>query len=152
MKFSQKINIHKNIKAFYNVNLCANRHLQKISKKPTPLPAPLLRGLRCSIRLIMTARRLTPMISVLTLTIATLLFWASFSGASAKSSEAAFVEKTVSSHKIVIFSKSYCPYDPSFSILLFFIYYFTFYFFGLHWNLGIWVWFTFSKFAFFIIW
>lgn len=32
MKFSQKINIHKNIKAFYNENLCANRHLQKYLK------------------------------------------------------------------------------------------------------------------------
>ncbi|XP_010535822.1 PREDICTED: glutaredoxin-C4 [Tarenaya hassleriana] len=29
---------------------------------------------------------------------------------SASSPEAAFVQKTISSHKIVIFSKSYCPY------------------------------------------
>lgn len=29
---------------------------------------------------------------------------------SADSSEAAFVKKTISAHKIVIFSKSYCPY------------------------------------------
>ncbi|KAL4302698.1 hypothetical protein GQ457_10G024460 [Hibiscus cannabinus] len=29
---------------------------------------------------------------------------------SADSTEAAFVKKTISSHKIVIFSKSYCPY------------------------------------------
>ncbi|KAK9715786.1 hypothetical protein RND81_06G189400 [Saponaria officinalis] len=30
--------------------------------------------------------------------------------ATASSSEATFVKKTISSHKIVIFSKSYCPY------------------------------------------
>ncbi|KAL9224725.1 hypothetical protein vseg_000734 [Gypsophila vaccaria] len=30
--------------------------------------------------------------------------------ATAASSEATFVKKTISSHKIVIFSKSYCPY------------------------------------------
>ncbi|KAI3416753.1 Glutaredoxin domain-containing protein [Psidium guajava] len=31
-------------------------------------------------------------------------------GSSAVSPEASFVKKTISSHKIVIFSKSYCPY------------------------------------------
>ncbi|KAJ4709254.1 Glutaredoxin family protein [Melia azedarach] len=58
----------------------------------------------------MTARRVTPLISALTVAIATSLFCASFAGVSAKSPEAAFVKKTISSHKIVIFSKSYCPY------------------------------------------
>ncbi|MBA0553746.1 hypothetical protein Gohar_006649, partial [Gossypium harknessii] len=40
------------------------------------------------------------------LVIAASLCWVS----SADSSEAAFVKKTISAHKIVIFSKSYCPY------------------------------------------
>ncbi|MBA0583597.1 glutaredoxin-C4 [Gossypium raimondii] len=40
------------------------------------------------------------------LVIAASLCWVS----SADSSEAAFVKKTISVHKIVIFSKSYCPY------------------------------------------
>ncbi|CAN1185772.1 GRXC4 [Linum perenne] len=34
----------------------------------------------------------------------------SWQSASAASPEAAFVKKTISSHQIVIFSKSYCPY------------------------------------------
>ncbi|XP_044471252.1 glutaredoxin-C4-like [Mangifera indica] len=38
------------------------------------------------------------------------LYWASLSGASDTSPEVAFVKKTISSHDIVIFSKSYCPY------------------------------------------
>nr|ADA70346.1 glutaredoxin [Litchi chinensis] len=38
------------------------------------------------------------------------LFWASFAGASEKNPEVDFVKKTISSHQIVIFSKSYCPY------------------------------------------
>ncbi|EEF34694.1 glutaredoxin-C4 [Ricinus communis] len=38
--------------------------------------------------------------------IATSLSWAS----AATGSDSAFVKKTISSHKIVIFSKSYCPY------------------------------------------
>ncbi|XP_044471158.1 glutaredoxin-C4-like [Mangifera indica] len=38
------------------------------------------------------------------------LCWASLSGASDTSPEVAFVKKTISSHDIVIFSKSYCPY------------------------------------------
>ncbi|KAJ7979372.1 Glutaredoxin family protein [Quillaja saponaria] len=38
--------------------------------------------------------------------VAVSLCWAE----AATSSEAAFVKKTISSHKIVIFSKSYCPY------------------------------------------
>ncbi|KAK8283495.1 hypothetical protein V6Z12_D08G099700 [Gossypium hirsutum] len=42
----------------------------------------------------------------LILVIAASLCWVS----SADSSEAAFVKKTISAHKIVIFSKSYCPY------------------------------------------
>ncbi|KAI9191767.1 hypothetical protein LWI28_013135 [Acer negundo] len=50
-------------------------------------------------------------ISVITVTIAAaFLFWASFAGASETNPETAFVKKTISSHKIVIFSKSYCPY------------------------------------------
>ncbi|MBA0736549.1 hypothetical protein Gogos_010091 [Gossypium gossypioides] len=40
------------------------------------------------------------------LLIAASLCWVS----SADSSEVAFVKKTISAHKIVIFSKSYCPY------------------------------------------
>lgn len=36
---------------------------------------------------------------------------------SSSSSSAAFVKKTTSSHSIVIFSKSYCPYDLSLSPL-----------------------------------
>lgn len=39
-----------------------------------------------------------------------LLVLGSSLGSSAASPEASFVKKTISSHKIVIFSKSYCPY------------------------------------------
>ncbi|KDP46838.1 hypothetical protein JCGZ_24047 [Jatropha curcas] len=39
--------------------------------------------------------------------IAASLFWASTAN---DTTESAFVKKTISSHKIVIFSKSYCPY------------------------------------------
>ncbi|XP_010488770.1 PREDICTED: glutaredoxin-C4-like [Camelina sativa] len=40
----------------------------------------------------------------------TLVTAISMVSSSASSSEAEFVQKTISSHKIVIFSKSYCPY------------------------------------------
>ncbi|GAB4838311.1 Glutaredoxin-C4 [Ancistrocladus abbreviatus] len=38
------------------------------------------------------------------------IFTTVFSRAAASSSEANFIKKTISSHKIVIFSKSYCPF------------------------------------------
>ncbi|KAK2646439.1 hypothetical protein Ddye_021634, partial [Dipteronia dyeriana] len=41
--------------------------------------------------------------------VAAFLFWSSFAGAYETNPEAAFVKKTISSHKNVIFSKSYCP-------------------------------------------
>lgn len=46
------------------------------------------------------------------------LCWASLSGASDTSPEVAFVKKTISSHDIVIFSKSYCPYESRSHILI----------------------------------
>ncbi|GAV68299.1 Glutaredoxin domain-containing protein [Cephalotus follicularis] len=52
-----------------------------------------------------TTRRV--LVSMVTMIILTIIA-ASFSVEA--STEAAFVKKTISSHKIVIFSKSYCPY------------------------------------------
>ncbi|KAK6127077.1 hypothetical protein DH2020_039179 [Rehmannia glutinosa] len=50
-------------------------------------------------------------ISVITILCVSIL-WVSFSGSvdAKPKSPAAFVKKTISSHSIVIFSKSYCPY------------------------------------------
>ncbi|KAG6649259.1 hypothetical protein I3843_07G196300 [Carya illinoinensis] len=46
-------------------------------------------------------------LSILVITIAASLSWVS---SSSPESASAFVKKTISSHKIVVFSKSYCPY------------------------------------------
>ncbi|KAJ6296379.1 hypothetical protein OIU78_024264 [Salix suchowensis] len=56
----------------------------------------------------MATRMRLPSILATAATLAVLA--ASLSWASG-SPEATFVKKTISSHKIVIFSKSYCPYD-----------------------------------------
>ncbi|OAY46448.1 glutaredoxin-C4 [Manihot esculenta] len=49
--------------------------------------------------------------SILAITvIAASLCWPSTTAAATADTQAAFVKKTITSHKIVIFSKSYCPY------------------------------------------
>lgn len=48
------------------------------------------------------------MISILA--VATISICTSFTSAAASTPESGFVKKTISSHPIVIFSKSYCPY------------------------------------------
>ena len=56
----------------------------------------------------------TTILSILVITTAASLWCVSSSSSSSSSADAAaaeFVKKTVSSHKIAIFSKSYCPYS-----------------------------------------
>ena len=84
----------KNISSLYFVHHCVDLFSKRWESE------------RQSYRASMAAR--TIVLPLLVIIIAASLSWVSSSTPEAAS---AFVKKTISSHKIVIFSKSYCPYS-----------------------------------------
>ncbi|KAJ6372758.1 hypothetical protein OIU76_027141 [Salix suchowensis] len=88
------------------INFCFIRTTLKRPKSQTKLVS--VRSEKRIHNSSMATRMRLPSILATAATLAVLA--ASLSWASG-SPEATFVKKTISSHKIVIFSKSYCPYD-----------------------------------------